>query len=139
MDQNDLTAVGTTTQLGGCVYVAAGFFHDWQGGATTARVGALMSALEYLGIYLCTTGAVDGMWPLRVFFFFAFQGCAWMEVSASAIQVINFPKDRGLVLGLLYVICNIGGLGAVILVEGFFGTSQGPLSTASWCLGQNEQ
>jgi hypothetical protein len=126
MDQDELTAVGTATQIGGSVYAFAGFYYDRRGSSETARIGAMLSAFGYLGIYLCTTGAITTRWLLYLFFFFAFQGCAWMEVSSTAVQIINFPQNRGLVIGLLYIVTSIGGLGVIILVQGFFDTHQRP-------------
>ena len=58
-----------------------------------------------------------------------------MNMSATAIQVLNFPHDRGLIIGLLYVMVSIGALASLILAQGFFGDSATSSSSSPWCHG----
>jgi len=102
LTQTELSWCSTFGTMGGNLGIVAGISYDRYGPKATAQMGAIIAAVGFLGIYLTTTGALPfGVYAASFFYFVAYQGLTWMDTSTVGVQVTNFPKDKGLSVGLV--------------------------------------
>jgi len=102
LTQTELSWCSTFGTMGGNLGILAGVSYDRWGPKATAKMGAIIAAVGFLGIYLTTTGALPfGVYGASFFYFVAYQGLTWMDTSTVGVQVTNFPKDKGLSVGLV--------------------------------------
>ena len=104
-----IAAVGGVGNVGLYLSLDAGFFYDSQGPASTAVGGALFSLLGYALLWAAAAGLLGGSAaapapPAALVALASFtlnHGAGWIDTAAVSTAVRAFPRDRGLVVGLL--------------------------------------
>ena len=141
LSQVGLSNISTAGTIGGNFSIVAGIFLDQLGPTWTSTRGARIASLGFFLIYLCTAGLfpVDAV-PvlLACFYFIAYQGLTWMDMSTVATQVTNFPHQKGLAVGLVKTQFGLAASAIVILSVGFFGGGS-KLGETPWCKGTEFQ
>eukprot|EP00943_MAST-04B_sp_MAST-4B-sp1_P001455 g1455.t1 len=132
--QTELNLCSTLGTVGGNFSILAGIYLDTYGTRLTSHVGALISAFGFLFIYFVTVGTVPGGHiSAAIGYLIAYQGLTWMDMSVVTAQVTNFPKDKGLSVGLVKTQFGLASSAIVILSIGLFGGA-GKISSAERCI-----
>lgn len=105
LTQDELQQIGAIgnlglylTFVGGIVFQASGSYGPY----VTSAGAVLLTALGYLLMWGGTSGVLPGSVSLLSAAAFIWShGSAWGDLAAISVQTRNFPKDRGIVLGLL--------------------------------------
>ena len=132
LTQQQIQLVSSIGNVGLYVAIFAGMFYDRKGATQTAIVGTIISSCGYLLSYLTTTGTfptVDPTLMLSLSFLIAWHGGAWLDCAAVTTAVKLFPKNRGLIVG---VVKSFFGLSASVLAQvyqAFFASSTGSSSS----------
>jgi MFS family permease len=138
VDQTPFNLVSTLGTIGGNFSILAGVCLDAKGPTRTSTYGAWISALGFLGIfYLTTRPAFEGGYIVcAIFYFIAYQGLTWMDMSTVTAQVTNFPAQKGLAVGLVKTQFGLAASAIVILSVGFFDLGS-TLQTVTPCIGES--
>lgn len=131
--QTELNFCSTMGTIGGNFSILAGIFLDRNGTRLTSHIGALISALGFLILYFVTVGTIPGGYvSAAIGFLVAYQGLTWMDMSVVTAQVTNFPRDKGLSVGLVKTQFGLASSAIVILAVGLFGGA-GKISQTARC------
>ena len=111
--QRDIQNVGAIGNLGLYSGILAGICFDAYGPAITMSIGAFLSLGGYLLLWAAVTRRIaPTVSILALSSFISSHGSSWLDTTAIASTVRNFPHDRGRVLGLMK---SLFGLSASIL------------------------
>ena len=110
LDLQDISSIGNVGQY---ATIDAGIIFDLLGVRATIVIGVLLNALGYLLFWAGLKGSVPnsaGMMSLYAFLWN--HGSSCIDVSSLSSSIRNFPKNKGLVIGMVK---SFFGLSASIL------------------------
>ena len=132
-NQKELNLCSTLGTVGGNFSILAGIYLDIHGSRKTSHLGAFISSFGFLFIYFVTVGTIPGGYiAAAIGYLIAYQGLTWMDMSVVTAMVTNFPKDKGLSVGLVKTQFGLASSAIVILSVGLFG-GKGKISQAERC------
>jgi len=123
-----IATVGGTANVGIYLCLDAGFFFDSRGPRETALVGASLSLAGYGLLWAASTGVLGGTAALpnpsvsvvAAGAFIFNHGAGWLDTAAVTAAVRAFPKDRGLIVGLLKAFFGLSASLLTLCYASFF-------------------
>lgn len=93
------------------VGIIGGLFNDYFGGKWTCAVGAALTSLGYFLAWANTKSILGDPKPavIAAAFVLAWQGASWLDCAAISLTVRNFPRNKGLLIGLVKTFFGLSG------------------------------
>nr|POF24184.1 protein nuclear fusion defective 4 [Quercus suber] len=110
-DQTSLNLVSFFKDLGSNVGVLSGLINEITPPWVVLLIGAIMNLFGYLMIWLSVTGRVakPKLWQMCLYICIGANSQAFANTGALVTSVMNFPENRGSVIGLLKSFVGISG------------------------------
>jgi MFS family permease len=123
-----IAAVGGIGNIGIYLCLDAGFFFDSRGPRETALIGASLSLAGYGLLWAASTGSLGGtagapaptVAVVSVAAYIFNHGAGWLDTAAVTTAVRAFPKDRGLIVGLLKAFFGLSASLLTLCYASFF-------------------
>ncbi|CAM6108477.1 unnamed protein product [Calypogeia fissa] len=134
-NQKQLDTLAAWKVLGGNVGVLSGLVFDWSSPQATLSIGVVQIGLSYLAMWLSVTGriAVPAFWQMCLYLCFAANGQTFFNTACLATCVQNFPRNRGVVIGLTKGFVGLSGALLAPVYYGIYGNDPASfLLMASW-------
>ncbi|CAM6108475.1 unnamed protein product [Calypogeia fissa] len=134
-DQKHLDTLASWKVLGENLGVMSGLVFDWFSPQAALSIGIVQSVLAYLAMWLSVTGqiAVPDFWQMCLYIFFAANGQTFFSTACVTSCVQNFPRNRGVVIGVTKGFVGLSGALATQLYYGVYGNDPASfLLMASW-------
>eukprot|EP00899_Mesostigma_viride_P000628 jgi/Mesvir1/10566/Mv21786-RA.2 len=108
--QKMIQGLASAKDAGCYIGIVAGLFYDRFTPRKTLAIGLTMQIVGYFVVWLAATGRVAPSYmQLLVVFAVAANGTAWLDVSALATCIRNFPQQRGAAVGILKSFVGLSG------------------------------
>jgi MFS family permease len=116
LSQQNVQLVSSLGNLGLYCGLFAGLFYDRRGAVQTAIAGTCIAAVGYTLAWLGTKNVFPGdpTIILSISFMVAWHGGAWLDCASVTTAVKLFPKNRGLIVG---IVKSFFGLSASVLAQ----------------------
>ncbi|CAM6114109.1 unnamed protein product [Calypogeia fissa] len=110
-DQEQLDTLASWKDLGANIGVVSGLVFDWFSPQGVLAIGTVQSGLAYLAMYLSVAGiyAVSQFWQMCLYMFFAANAQTFFSTACVVTCVQNFPRNRGVVIGLMKGFLGLSG------------------------------
>ena len=119
--QGTIQLVGTVGNVGAWLVLPSGFFFDRYGPKPGILVGVVCVLIGYLILWgIITRRVALSVSTLCFGAFLAQHGCGWWDGTAVPLASGNFPRDRGIVVGLLKGFFGISSSVITVFYQSFF-------------------
>uniref|UniRef100_A0A7S4DPU5 Nodulin-like domain-containing protein n=1 Tax=Lotharella globosa TaxID=91324 RepID=A0A7S4DPU5_9EUKA len=113
INQTQLNLISSVGNIGGYMGLPGGMCFDRFGPKKTAFIGGAIQFTGYLLAYLASRAAeprVNSSVPIvALLFAVAWHGGAWLDAAGVSVNCVNFPRNRGMVLGILKSFFGLSG------------------------------
>jgi hypothetical protein len=115
-DQSTLDTISSFKDIGANVGVISGLLYGITSPWVVLLAGALQNCVGYAMMWLSVTGRIarPALWQMCFYMFLAAHAQTFFNTAVVVTSVINFPTDRGTVVGLMK---GFLGLSGAILVQ----------------------
>ncbi|KAL2633339.1 hypothetical protein R1flu_004818 [Riccia fluitans] len=110
-DQKQLDTLAFFKDMGSNVGIVSGMVYEHISPWGALTIGALQAGLGYLMIWLSVTGRVafPALWQMCLYIIMAANGQTYFNTATVCTCVENFPRSRGIVIGLLKGFLGLSG------------------------------
>mmetsp|Transcript_31676 Transcript_31676/g.51233 ORF Transcript_31676/g.51233 Transcript_31676/m.51233 type:complete len:634 (-) Transcript_31676:221-2122(-) len=117
INQTQLNTISSVGNIGGYFAVPAGICFDYYGPKITAFIGGCIVVFGYIMAFLGASGTTNlvsehshsSISVIAVAFFIAWHGGSWLDAASVSVNIVNFPHERGVVLGILKSFFGLSG------------------------------
>ncbi|KAL2611362.1 hypothetical protein R1flu_023054 [Riccia fluitans] len=110
-NQKHLDTLASFKDLGANVGIVSGIIFEHTSPWAVLAIGALQSGFGYLMIWLSVVGRVPSpaFWEMCLYMFMAANGSTYFNTATVVTCVENFPRSRGIVIGLMKGFLGLSG------------------------------
>eukprot|EP00470_Lotharella_oceanica_P014333 CAMPEP_0170191852 /NCGR_PEP_ID=MMETSP0040_2-20121228/52744_1 /TAXON_ID=641309 /ORGANISM="Lotharella oceanica, Strain CCMP622" /LENGTH=577 /DNA_ID=CAMNT_0010440035 /DNA_START=97 /DNA_END=1830 /DNA_ORIENTATION=+ len=113
INQTELNLISSVGNIGGYLGLPGGLWFDRYGPRSTAFIGGMIQCVGYLLAYFASRAAEprvnSSVTVVALLFAVAWHGGAWLDSAGVSVNCVNFPRNRGMVLGILKSFFGLSG------------------------------